>query len=87
MASSFVSIGSRGSAEQFNGTVQSMKWITDYTDSYFENLSLTGVSNLQQRHWHMYPVILTSSCRQGGRLFAQERNLSKHRDVTRSKGV
>ena len=46
-----------------------------------------GVSNLQQRHLHMYPVILTSSCRQRGRLFAQERNLSKHRNVTRSKGV
>ena len=46
-----------------------------------------GVSNLQQRHLHMYPVILTSSCRQRGRLFAQERNLSKHRHVTRSKGV
>ena len=43
VASSFVSIGSRGSAEQFYRTVQSMKWITDYTDSYFENLSLTGL--------------------------------------------
>ena len=45
VASSFVPIGNRGSAEQFYHTVQSIKWITDHTDVHFENLPLTGLGS------------------------------------------
>ena len=47
---------------------------------------LDGVTGPQQRHLHMYPIILTSSFRRHNKLSIKGKNFSKYRKVTKTLG-
>ena len=45
---------------------------------------LDDVTGSQQRHLHMYPIILTSSCKRHNTLSIKDKNFSKYRKVTKT---
>ena len=47
---------------------------------------LDDFSGPQQRHLHMYPIILTSFCRRHNMLSIKGKNFSKYRKVTKTLG-
>ena len=47
---------------------------------------LDGVTGLQQRHLHVYPIILISPCRGHNPLSIKGKNFSKYREVTKTLG-
>ena len=66
----------RGKNEKYSGKVKNEK----------NTAMLDDVTGPQQRHLHMYTIILTSSCRQHNALSIKVKNFSKYCKVTKTPG-
>ena len=65
---------------------EKMKNIVEKVKNVKNSAMLDAITGPQQRHLHMYPIILTSFCRRHNTLSVKGKTFSKYRKLTKTLG-